>query len=372
MRMIQNGTNSSGMRRYNERLILSAVRRLGEASKAELSRLTALSPQAVVRIVDQLEEEGSLYEAGRRTGGMGQPAILYRINSEHGCTIGVEIGRRGLILTLVDFAGHIKVAEREMTGFPSISSALSCIRAFMKRHLPAEIQGYTKTFRGIGVAMPWFLGEWQQELRVSPDQAREWQAADLGDRLETGLACPVTFENDGNAATLAHLLCGVGQHLQSFLTIHFGTFIGGGLALDGRIVQGTHGNAGAIASMPVGRGSRIDYLVHRGSLYTLPTDPGGHETWLERCADALAFVVIGANSLLDLEAVVLDGALDHSLMAPLVEKLQQRIASEGPVDLFRPQLLVGTFGDLAVATGAALLPFHSTFAPDLATLLKPA
>jgi predicted NBD/HSP70 family sugar kinase len=358
------------MRRYNEQLILSVIRRLGEASKAELARLTALSPQAVVRIVDQLEIQGYIYEAGRRTGGMGQPAILYRINSDHGFTVGVEIGRNGLIMALVDFDGQVKAVTREMTGFPSVSFSVSCIRSFIDKHITSDPLLLTKTFKGIGIAMPWFLGEWRQEIHISVDQADEWRAPGLAERLKAGLEWPVTFENDGNAATLAHLLCGVGQELQNFLTIHFGTLIGGGLAMGGRIVRGLHGNAGALASMPIGGRSQVDYLVHRASLYTLPADACEHAAWVAQCADALAFVIMGVNSLLDLEAIILDGALPTTLLENVVEKLSHAMATQGPIDLFKPVLLQGTFRDLAVATGAALLPLHSAFAPDFATLFK--
>lgn len=59
------------------------------------------------------------------------------------------------------------------------------------------------------------------------------------------------FENDGNAGALAELLNGVGVGLESYLYLHIGTFIGGGLVLRGQLEEGRHGNAAAIASMPL-------------------------------------------------------------------------------------------------------------------------
>lgn len=59
------GSNSNGVRRYNERLVLSTIRRLGGASKADLSRITGLSPQAAVRIVEDLAS-GDLLVVGER------------------------------------------------------------------------------------------------------------------------------------------------------------------------------------------------------------------------------------------------------------------------------------------------------------------
>ena len=54
------GTNQSGMRLYNERLVLSLIRRHGSLPKAEIARLTGLSAQTVSVIIRQLESDGLL------------------------------------------------------------------------------------------------------------------------------------------------------------------------------------------------------------------------------------------------------------------------------------------------------------------------
>lgn len=372
MHAMRTGTNASGMRRYNERLILSAVRRMNGASKAELARATALSPQAVVRIVDELEAEGLLFQAGKRTGGMGQPATIYRINGKRGYTVGVEVGRSGLTLAMLGFDGELKAVERIAVAFPAVDAVLHEIDRFTKALQPAESQADDDAFLGVGVAMPWFLGEWREETGVSEDQASEWRDPAVEARLREGIAWPVYFENDGNAATLAQLLCGAGLDLQDFLCVNLGSFVGGGLVLGGRVVQGRHGNAGALASMPVCAGGGSDYLIHHASLYTLPgEDEAERAAWLDRCCDALHFAIVGANSLLDLEAVVIDGALPAPMLGAIVTGLERRLRSDVPPDFFVPLVRQGTLGDSAAATGAGLLPLHASYSPDLAALVKP-
>jgi predicted NBD/HSP70 family sugar kinase len=220
--------------------------------------------------------------------------------------------------------------------------------------------------------MPWFMGEWREELGVSVEQAREWRRADVATRIGEGVPWPVFFENDGNAATLAQLLCGAGQDLQDFLFVNLGTFVGGGLVMAGRVVQGRHGNAGALASMPVCVGGAGDYLIHHASLYALgeDSDPVAQAQWVDRCADALGFAVIGANSLLDLEAVIVDGALSPLMLEALTTALRNRLARDIPPDFFLPAIRSGTLGEAAAAVGAALLPLHATFSPDLSSLFK--
>lgn len=370
MQGIARGTNASGMRRYNERLILSAVRRMNGASKAELSRITTLSPQAVVRIVDELEADGLLFPAEKRKGGMGQPATIYRINGERGYTVGVEVGRSGLTLALLDFDGTLKASGRTAVAFPAVDAVVDEIDRFTRDHLSAVNKG-GEAFLGVGIAMPWFLGEWREETGISDDQASEWRDPAIEARLREGIAWPVYFENDGNAAALAQLLCGAGRDLQNFLCVNLGTFVGGGLVLGGQIVQGRHGNAGALASMPVCVAGVSDYLIHHASLYNLPSEDGPSRAfWLDRCCEALHFAIVGANSLLDLEAVVIDGAPPAPMLQAIVENLEDRLRQDVPPDFFMPLVRQGSLGDTAAATGAGLLPLHASFSPDLAALVK--
>jgi predicted NBD/HSP70 family sugar kinase len=360
------------MRRYNERLILSAVRRMNGASKAELARVTALSPQAAVRIVDELEEEGLLFQAGKRTGGMGQPATIYRINGKRGYTVGVEVGRSDTTIVLLDFDGERKAVLRHAGSFPSIDTVLRHLDTFVEQHLVSTELPNADAIMGIGIAMPWFLGEWRDELGISTDQADEWRRADVADRLQAGLKWPAFFENDGNAAALAHLLCGAGTDLQDFLAINIGTFVGGGLVLGGQVHQGRHGNAGALASMPVCAAGQTDYLVHHASLYALDQDAVAAErsSWTQRCVTALAFAVTSANSLLDLEAIIIDGALPPMMLNDIAEGLRAHFATKAPPDFFAPDIRTGSLGNAAAAVGAGLLPVHASFTPDLASLFK--
>ncbi|KQS51488.1 transcriptional regulator [Sphingomonas sp. Leaf198] len=369
---MRRGTNAGGMRRYNERLILSAVRRMNGASKAELARMTGLSPQAVVRIVDELAEVGLLFQAGKRTGGMGQPATIYRINGKRGYTVGVEVGRGDTTIVLLDFDGERKAVGRHAGSFPSIDTVLGHIDAFIDEYLASTDLLSAEAFMGIGIAMPWFLGEWRDELGISVNQADEWRRADVADRLQAGRTWPTFFENDGNAAALAQLLCGAGVDLQDFLAINIGTFVGGGLVLGGRVHQGRHGNAGALASMPVCAAGKSDYLVHHASLYALDQAVCDEEraAWTRRCVEALAFAVTSANSLLDLEAVIIDGAILPACLDDITVGLRRHFSTDAPPDFFAPEIRKGTLGNLAAAVGAGLLPLHASFTPDLASLFK--
>jgi predicted NBD/HSP70 family sugar kinase len=373
---MQRGSNSIGVRRYNERLVLSTIRRLNGASKADISKLTGLSPQAAVRIVESLEESGRLVRAGRRTGGMGQPSTIYKINGGSGCTVGVEIGRDRLICVLLDFDGAILARWSQPHDFPRPQEVIRDVNAFMATQLALLPEVQREGFLGIGIAMPWFLGEWRDELGMTDDQARDWAGSVVEKRFRLALEAPVFFENDGNAGALAELLCGAGLDLRDFLYIHLGKFVGGGLVLGGQVHEGRNGNAGALASMPVAGRNGADVLLHRASLYNARIDladgltDAAREAWLDDCADALSFAIIGANSLLDLEAVILGSPLPEELLGALIGRIKAKLEANAPRDFFQPPLLPGRNGEIAPALGAGLLPLFASYAPNLGSLMK--
>jgi len=71
------GTNQTGVRLYNERLVLSLIRRHGELPKADIARMTGLSPQTISIITNALEADGLLLRGKPLRGKVGQPLVPY-------------------------------------------------------------------------------------------------------------------------------------------------------------------------------------------------------------------------------------------------------------------------------------------------------
>ncbi|MFN6005862.1 MAG: MarR family transcriptional regulator, partial [Paracoccaceae bacterium] len=76
------GTNQSGMRDHNERLVLSLVRQQGALAKSDIARMTGLSAQTVSVIMRGLEEEGLLERGEPVRGKVGQPSIPMSLAAE--------------------------------------------------------------------------------------------------------------------------------------------------------------------------------------------------------------------------------------------------------------------------------------------------
>ena len=75
--------------------------------------------------------------------------------------------------------------------------------------------------------------------------------------LETQFGVPVAVENDANAAALAEGLFGTARGESSFLSLVYGTGIGGGIVLNGKLWHGSRFSAGEVGHMRLHAGGKL-------------------------------------------------------------------------------------------------------------------
>ncbi len=395
-RLRPRGSNHVGMRQFNERVVLQAVRLHGSLPKAEIARVTHLTPQTVQIIIARLEADDLVRKLAPVRGKVGQPSVPMALNPDGAFSIGIKIGRRSMDMLLVDFVGQVRERVALAYDFPDPDTLFDEIDARLDKlagALPARLR---ERLHGVGIAAPLSLGGWHEVLGIAPEKAAKWRDVDIRERVAAMTDLPVGFVKDTAAACVAELVAGRGRSIRSFLYVFVDTFIGGGLVLDSHLRSGLHGNAGAIGSMPLGRVTQgmppaREQLLGVASLFNLEAlyreaglDPTAvtderalqppwlefTERWLADAASAVALTVNAAACLLDLEGVILDGsfsaALRDRLLAALVPALD-RHCWEG---VERPAVLAGTIGSDARAIGGALLPLYDNFAPDRDLFLK--
>ncbi len=385
------GSNSAVIRLFNERMVLSALRRLGEASKADLARQVNLTPNTAGQIVRDLERQKLVRTTGKRVGLRGQPATLLRLNPDGAYGIGVKLGRRTLDSVLVDFAGRVLEVRHQERDLPPPEVALRLVREEVTALRQAVPRSARSRIAGLGFAAPYNLGSWRRELDLAEDTASAWLSYDLDARLRASFDMPVVVENDGTAVAVAELFQGHGRDLNDFAVVYIGAAVGGGVVLGGMPRRGVTGNAGDIGLMPVPpsrletapRPTRAsDILLNRASVNALvrhlrlngvpvttnlelddaiPAHPALVGAWLDDCADALVNPLLSVASLLDLQAIVVDGNLPPPLVRRLVDRLRELLAANAPEARQPPALRPGTVGRNAAAVGAALLPLHSAY-----------
>ncbi|WP_394791666.1 ROK family protein [Rhodoferax sp.] len=388
------GSNHVGMRQFNERVVLQVIRQHGSLPKAELARLTRLTAQTIGLITTRLEEDGLLIRHDPVRGRIGQPSVPLALNPDGAFSIGIKIGRRNTDWLLVDFTGQVRQRLTLAYAFPDTQVLLPALSQHLNT-LRDALGPLGPRLVGIGVAAPFQMGGWHKLLGLSEAQSNDWNALDLGAEVQAMTDLPVSFAKDVSAACVAELVAGRGRDLKTFLYLFIDTFVGGGLVINSHLHGGLHGNAGAVASLPMqlptSPGGVPEQLVVHASLWELeqrlqdrgldPTAayderalqaPFATETlaWVTQAACALAHCVLSGTAFLDLEAVVIDGSLCRPLLELLLERTRLALAQYNWEGLWRTTLVAGSIGSDARALGGALLPLHANFAPDRDLFLK--
>jgi predicted NBD/HSP70 family sugar kinase len=202
----------------------------------------------------------------------------------------------------------------------------------------------------------------------------------------------VHFSNDATAACAAELLFGKGNRFHNYAYFSVGYFIGGGIVINGHIFPGKAGYAGAIGSLPLSTpDGTIRQLIHNASLFVLenrlqaagldpmllarsPDDWGdiGPELdiWLEQTAKFLAHAAVATMSVIDFEAIIIDGAMPANVRASLVKKTREALTRQDLRGLPKFTIEEGSIGSDARAMGAASLSLFANYIIDRDVLFK--
>jgi predicted NBD/HSP70 family sugar kinase len=395
-RLQPRGSSQGGLRQYNERVVLQAIRQAGALPSAEIARATHLTAQTISLITKRLLDDGLLKKGAPQRGKVGQPSVPLSLNPDGAFAVGIKVGRRSMDVLLIDFTGQVRERSSLEYRFPDPDELLAEIGrrlAALKRKLGSQRR---ELVQGVGIAAPLAIGGWQQLLGFDPALASKWSRIELRAEVQRLSPWPVSLMKDTAAACVAELIAGRGRSVKSFLYVFVDTFIGGGLVLDSQLRAGATGNAGALGSLPLwlARGDNEGppaQLLSVASLLNLEQAWGaaGLDTqadargqaleapwreptrqWLERAGAAVAQAINIAACLLDLEGVILDGSMSRDLLDALLQSTDQALPRYSWEGVARPVLLPGTIGSDARALGAALLPLYANFAPDRELFLK--
>jgi predicted NBD/HSP70 family sugar kinase len=387
------GTNQTGVRLYNERLVLSLIREHRSFPKADVARLTGLSPQTISGIVNQLSKDGLLLKGKPQRGRVGQPSVPYSLNPEGAYFVGMKIGRRSSDLVLLDFLGRVLRKFHQPHAYSSPDQTLALIRRGSTELVDVLTPTQRARIAGFGIASPFELWNWEPQFGAPASVLKAWHEADiLGDARRIS-PWPVYLHNDGTAACAAELVLGQATTSADFLYIFIGSFIGGGVVLNHHLYPGRSRYAGAIGPMPIPvRGKPgFQQVLRSASLYVLGeklTAMGGDpavltrdpdnwgeigaplEDWLDSTARDLALTIVSAVSVIDFETIVIDGAFPTSLRRRLVEATRLAIGGFDMQGVSPFSVVEGSIGSGAREIGGACLALLANFSKDREVLFK--
>jgi glucokinase len=186
---------------------------------------------------------------------------------------------------------------------------------------------------------------------VSPLNIEAWRDFPLRSRLRTLVGIDVFVDNDAKALALGEGWCGAAAGERDFLAMVVSTGVGGGIVLDGRLLDGALGNAGHIGHVIVRPGGN---RCGCGALGCLEAEASGtgilartgrraEEASPEVIADVGTMVgraVASVCNLLDLRLAVVAGSVALGFGAPFFAAAQAELDACARLDFSRGARIV--------------------------------
>lgn len=340
------GSNQIAVRSYNERLVLQLVREHGALTKAEATLATGLSANASSVIFRSLEESGLLIRGEPIRGRIGQPSVPLRINPEAHHYVALKVGRRSMELAVVNFAGEIVASRRASQPFPTPKGTLDFVKSDLNQVLRSAKKS-RKTISAMAVAMPYELWSWTEEFGAPKKEMEAWRDFEIANELKKIVPWDILVENDGTAACRAEQVFGSHSGKQDWIYFFVGTFIGGGVVINGSVFSGSRRNSGGFGPMRVPEQRGGNRLVDHASLVVLERSiakNGGNpfeiyeedndwsnyepllSEWISDAAANLVHAIVSSLAVLDFDAAVIDGAFPDDVKIRLVSEVRKLLA----------------------------------------------
>ncbi len=383
IRSISTGLSQKGVRDHNERLLLSLLQRNGPMPGSDLSRLAELSPPTVSSILRRLKGEGVLETGDPVRGKVGKPSIPMKLASDGAFSFGLKIGRRSTDLVLLDLNGNLR-EERQLTyPVPVPDDIFDFLEVSVRDIIDDMETAHAERICGLGIAAPFELWNWPDRSLDMSAALSPWEGIDLKEEAQSRVSLPVLLLNDATAACQAEHTYGRGKEFRDYAYFFIGAFIGGGVVLNNSVFEGRQGNAGALGSLrSIGPNGESMQLVDMASIHQLElrlrevdldpqqlwSDPDSWHTlsryvdpWLGQTAQELAKAALSTCSVIDFEAILIDGAFPTSVRDDLVSRVRRYVVTQDTRGLIQPRIESGSIGGKARAIGAATRPIGAQF-----------
>lgn len=382
IRSLSGGANQSGLRDYNERLLLSMLQRNGAMPGSDLARRAGLSPQTVSVILRKLEKDGLLERGAPVRGKVGKPSVPMGLAPDGVFSLGANIDRRSTTVVLMDFTGNVRERVTTSYDYPMPAKVFEFLEVAF-----AELTGHLDNTQvehlcGIGIAAPFELWNWHELVGAPAKDFALWKDVDFQERVSEFSTLPVFVINDATAACRAEHVYGRGKEFRDYAYFFLAAFVGGGIVLNHSVFEGHQGNAGALGSLrSVGPNGESRQLIDIASIHLLEArlsevglDPGVLwknddwseyaryvEPWIRQTAQELAKASLSTCSVIDFEAILIDGALPQTVKETLVSRTRRYLGNQDTRGLISPLVEAGDIGGEAREIGAACSPIFSQY-----------
>lgn len=241
-RVINQGT----MRSTNKHSILDFIQRNGPVSKPEIAAHLGLSATSVSTFINELLTEETIIPCGNAKSTGGRKSILFQVNPHAFFSIGFDLQVDRIIALLLDF-NSARIGEWEI---PLDNTDEWTVVEKLRQLIPAILSEKNLSpskLTGVGIGVPGIVHGESGLVEFAPNLG--WKNVNLHHALD--LNCPLTIENEANAAALGERSFGNGKGISNLVYVSIGMGVGCGLIINGRLFSGRTYHAGEFGHMTI-------------------------------------------------------------------------------------------------------------------------
>ena len=227
----------------DKHVVEAVVRGFGPLSRAKIHELTQIRPSATSQIVRELLKEGRLLEAGVDGGHLGRKGVLLKLNEQYQHLVGLEFDDEEVVAGVTDLHPRITHLCREQTVLADGVEGLVRQLVGLARKALQEANLAAESLIGIGIADPGLVDSRRGITRTS-STIGFWRDVPLKAIFEREFGVPALVETRTRAKTVAERRECTDGRGDSMVYVDYGTGIGAGISVDGRMLLGYGSAAG--------------------------------------------------------------------------------------------------------------------------------
>lgn len=329
------------IKQVNAGRVYKLIDQKGPISRIDLSKESELAPASITKITRELIEAHLIHETTVQEAiSRGRPAVGLQTNNEGWQFLSMRLGRGYLTIALHELGGDVlidtKIEIHELDQDDVLARLLYEIEEFFQTY-SSQLDRVTS----IAITLPGLVNSEQGIVLQMPHYNVENLA--LGPEIYKATGLPVFIANDTRAWALAEKLFGHSQDNDNsvLISIHHG--LGAGIILDGRVLQGRHGNIGELGHIQIDPNGKRCHCGNIGCLETVASSQAIREEVTQRIA-AGETSSLTAQSEITIEDICAAAADGDPLAVDVIEKLGRYLGAAIAIviNLFNPEkILIG-------------------------------
>ncbi|WP_083603256.1 ROK family transcriptional regulator [Bowdeniella nasicola] len=376
----------SPTRKLHESRVLELLRTSGAMTRGELADATGITRSTISEIVTDMLDRGAVVVAGtdRDRPGRGRRAEHILLDPSAGQYLGIDIrhDRADIVVTNASYSIIASDQCHYPTGTPwadrieFITAAINYLA--VTHHITIDVLQAV----GVGIPGPFLASDPTQHEGIGPL---------VNETLSRQLHAPVVVENNVRLAALAEASWDRPSPVPSLMYVRFGAGVGGGIVIDGTVLNGFHGSGSEIGHINVGVPTLrcrcgdtgcLEMVAANPALLRTANEAGADVTTiadlaeladeepvrsiLERMCDAIAQVLTAAIRVIDPSDIVIAGEI-FTRRPELIEAIEDRISASAltrragalTCQLARLGTDAGALGGICAVADLPHLPFSS-------------